>query len=96
MTELHPVDLDLALLDPAAVFPDPESVVGHPDLTDDEKVRILRRWELDARELEVADDENMLGGEPDVLDRVAAALRQVAGEVPRTPSAPNRQGYREQ
>ena len=68
-------DLARALLDPTAVFEEPEEVLRREDLTREEKILILRRWEYDARELEIAADEGMRGNTPDILDRILNALR---------------------
>lgn len=75
-TDLAESDLDRALRDPSAVFGTPEEVLSREDFSREQKILILRRWEHDARELEVADDEGMRpGGEPDRLARVLDALR---------------------
>jgi len=76
-------DLERALLDPTAVFKGPEQVLQRDDLSGEQKAAILRRWAYDARELEVAEDEGMRDGEPDVLDRILQALAAL-----RTPSTP--------
>jgi outer membrane lipoprotein SlyB len=76
-------DLERALLDPTAVFKGPEQVLQRDDLSGEQKAAILRRWAYDARELEVAEDEGMREGEPDVLDRILQALAAL-----RTPSTP--------
>jgi outer membrane lipoprotein SlyB len=76
-------DLERALLDPTAVFKGPEQVLQRADLSGEQKAAILRRWAYDARELEVAQDEGMRDGEPDVLDRILQALAPL-----RTPSTP--------
>jgi hypothetical protein len=76
-------DLERALLDPTAVFKGPEQVLQRADLSGEQKAAILRRWAYDARELEVAQDEGMRDGEPDVLDRILQALAAL-----RTPSTP--------
>ena len=47
-------DLKKALLDPTLVYTEPSEVVADQDLTRDQQIEILRRWEYDARELEVA------------------------------------------
>lgn len=70
-------DLERALLDPTAVFDTPEQVLQRDDLSREQKAAILRRWAYDARELEVAEDEGMRGGEPDLLDRVLRALNEL-------------------
>jgi outer membrane lipoprotein SlyB len=70
-------DLERALLDPTAVFSVPEQVLQRDDLSRGQKTAILRRWVYDARELEVAEDEGMRDGEPNLLDRVLRALDEV-------------------
>jgi len=77
-------DLERALLDPTAVFKTPEQVLRRDDLSREQKAAILQRWAYDARELEVAEDEGMRDGEPDVLDRVLRTLDQLktASSVP--------------
>jgi outer membrane lipoprotein SlyB len=70
-------DLERALLDPTAVFKGPEQVLQRDDLSGEQKTAILRRWAYDARELEVAEDEGMRDGEPDLLDRVLRALDEL-------------------
>lgn len=75
-------DLEKALLDPTAVFAAPEEVLGRDDLTTEQKIRVLRRWAYDARELEVADDEGMpTGAESDLLARVLDALRALGART---------------
>ncbi len=54
-------DIDKAMLDPTAVFRTPEEVLLREDMTRDQKIEILRRWAYDARNLEVAEEENMGG-----------------------------------
>ena len=72
------IDLDKAIEDPRHFFKTPEEVMAEPGLNDREKLAILESWERDARELAVAEEESMGGGEPDMLDRIirtADALR---------------------
>lgn len=71
---LTKTDVDKALTSPVSVFQDPMEVVGSQDLTRQEKVEILKRWELDSRALQRATDENMGGGEQPQLDAVNKAL----------------------
>lgn len=86
------MDLDKAMLDPTSVFGTPEDVVRQPNLSREEKISVLKRWEYDARELQVADEENMGGGPPDLLDRVLGVLRELdaAGQPSAVP--PTKQG----
>ena len=68
-----------AQTDPAAVFRRPADVLRHRGLTDEEKLRILRHWEHDARELAVAEEEGMGGGERGHLHSVLKALGELRG-----------------
>lgn len=67
-------NIDQARLDPTSVFHAPEDVLVTNDLSREQKIDILRRWEYDARALEVAEEEGMIASQPDILDRVLQAL----------------------
>lgn len=86
------IDVDKAALSPTSVFHTPMDVVLEESLSREDKLRILREWEFDARELCVAEDENMAGGEEQPLDGVLAAIQALTGEVPEGGSAPTLQG----
>jgi hypothetical protein len=69
------IELKKAMLDPTMVFKEPKDVVANVELTRDQKIEILRRWEYDARQLEVAEEEaGMAVRRPDMFDRVVQAL----------------------
>jgi len=68
------IDVEMALTDPAKVFGEPMAVVHTPGLSYQEKLDILRRWEVDARLMQVAEEEGMTGGETDRLGSVGRAL----------------------
>ena len=75
-----PVDLDKAKFNPASVFGSPEEVVGHPGLGSLDKIEILRRWQYDAAELAVAEEEGMKkNNNSDLLQRISVALDQLTG-----------------
>lgn len=63
-----------ACINPMAVFQKPSDVLAQDGLTTLEKITVLKRWEYDARELQVAEEENMAGGPSDTLDQVLNAL----------------------
>lgn len=73
-------DFDKAMRDPRACFAEPKDVVADESLTKDQKIKILRQWEYDARELSVAEEENMRScpdNEENMLNRVQRALREL-------------------
>ncbi len=76
------IDVKQAMLDPTSVFKDPTDVVADEDLSRDQKVEILHRWEYDARPLEVAEEEaGMAVGRPDMFDLVVQALHKLGVEL---------------
>lgn len=70
------VDLQHAKLDPASEFKHPMNVVNEKGLSREEKIDILKRWAYDAREMSVAEEENMLGKESngEILQAIQHAL----------------------
>ncbi len=89
---MHDIDLKRARLNPMAVFPTPDAVVEHSHLAREEKIDILQRWKYDACELEVAEEENMGGGEPSTLERVLKALAALGVETDFEHPPPTKQG----
>jgi len=86
------IDVEKALLDPGLVFKTPGEVLANNELTRAQKIEILRRWEYDVRELQVADEEGMEGPEPVTLDAVLDALRTLGAPEDTEHSAPTKQG----
>ena len=74
------MNLQQALDNPASCFADPADVVRSDELSHEDKVRVLRRWEYDARLLEVAQEENMTGGTASRLADVLDALHSLGVE----------------
>jgi hypothetical protein len=68
------LDLEKARLDPGSVFASPEQLCESPGLSREQKIDLLQRWAEDARELEVAEEEGMGGGESSLLSRILTAL----------------------
>ncbi len=63
------------------VFKDPKDVVANGELSRDQKIEILRRWEYDARQLEVAEEEaGMAVRRPEMFDLVVQALHVLGVE----------------
>ncbi|NKB58701.1 MAG: hypothetical protein GKS00_20420 [Alphaproteobacteria bacterium] len=86
------MDFEAAKLDPSAVFSIPEAVLTHPSLSDEQKIELLRRWEYDASELAVAEEEGMTGGESSMLGRVLRALESLTGGFDTEHSPPTKLG----
>jgi hypothetical protein len=67
-----------ALLNPTSIYQNPMDVVHDDSLTREQKIKILHQWEYDARELQVAEEENMPELTPkekgSMLSRVLDAL----------------------
>src|SRR4029077_20857187 len=79
------MDFEKAKLNPAAVFKGPEEVVSSQELVREQKIEILRRWEQDARLMEVADEESMPGPQLKLLQPIRDALHALNfGRIPST------------
>ncbi len=86
------MNFEKAMLDPDSMFASPDDLFGEQSLTRDQKIKILRRWEYDARELEVAEEENMGGGPPGKLDEILKVLHRLDAVVDIDHSPPTKQG----
>ena len=86
------IDFEKALLDPGLVFKKPSEVLAEKDLSREQKINILQKWEYDARELQVAEEEGMGGPQPVSLDDVLRALRSLGAPADTERSAPTKQG----
>jgi hypothetical protein len=74
-------DIARKLANPANAFITPEEVLEQTDLTDDQKVEILRRWESQASQEAVALEEGMPGEESDLLRRILVAIGKLTGPL---------------
>lgn len=86
------IDVEKAVLDPGLVFRTPDDVLTEKDLSRDQKIQILHRWEYDVRELQVAEEEGMEGPQPVSLADVLRALRSLGAPADTERSAPTKQG----
>jgi hypothetical protein len=66
---------------PTSFFHRPAEVVADARLSRDEKLAVPEAWELEARSLAVAAEENMRGGEPDLLAEVVKARLALGAET---------------
>lgn len=88
-----PIDPKQAEKDPSGTFASPQHVLRHDSLSREEKLRILRRWKLDALEMEVATEEDMAGGESSRLDEVIAALDALGDNAETAGSGATKHGF---
>lgn len=70
---------DEALTDVSKVFGRPEDILSAADLTEAQKVTLLKQWDTDLRLLMVASEENMTG--PAAPGRTTAELLQSVHKV---------------
>jgi hypothetical protein len=86
------MNIEQALLNPSREFSCPADVFREPSLSREQTIKILRQWEYDARELSVAEEENMAGGPPSAFDQILAALHLLHAEFDTEHSPPTKQG----
>ena len=86
------MDYEKALLSPAKEFAHPKDVLAEKSFTHEQKINVLRRWQYDALELEVAEEENMGGDSVSLLSDVLSALHSLNAEVDTEHTAPTKQG----
>jgi hypothetical protein len=68
-------------------------VVKCKELTTQEKIDILHEWQIEARELEVADEENMCGPQDDdKLSEILLALHELNESIDVQHGAPTKHG----
>ena len=75
-------DFNKAMRDPKHCFQKPANIVKDTTLSKEQKIKILKQWEYDAREESVAEEENMPAGpeESYMLNRIKQALRELGAE----------------
>ncbi|WPZ33905.1 hypothetical protein T8K17_22030 [Thalassobaculum sp. OXR-137] len=74
-------DFAAMMLDPYDHFETPMAVARSESLSKEEKLSVLKSMEEDARELQVAEEESMDGGERRSLSAVRDAMRAVDPEA---------------
>jgi hypothetical protein len=86
-----PGEIENAVAAPASVFATPEEVLQHAELTKEQKIEILWRWEYHAAELGVAVEEGMPGEDNGLLRRVMLALGTLTGPIDVGHTGPTKQ-----
>ena len=85
-----------AKANPTRYYSRPRDVLRDRRLRRSEKLAILEAWELEARSLSVASEENMSGGEPTLLEDVVNARIELGDETDpaAVTGAPTKDGMR--
>jgi hypothetical protein len=66
-----------ALVNPASVFAKPNEVVSTPAFSRKQKIDVLRRWEYDARMLQMGDQEGKVDECEELLAEILESLHQL-------------------
>ena len=59
----------------------PSDILAADDISQDEKIRLLKDWEYTLRQVQVAEEENMLSGPHADLTDVLAALNELNAKM---------------
>jgi hypothetical protein len=94
---MNHVQFDDALTDVSKSFGHPKEIAGAEDLSQQQKVKLLRQWEFDLRENLVASEENMTATAPEghsaeLLRSVRHALIDLGADHTDETSAPTKTG----
>lgn len=84
--------LRTALLDPPSVFQSPADVLADQTRPKSQKIEILRRWEYDACEISVAEEEGMPAQNGEMLQQILQALHELGVNVDTDKTPPTKQG----
>ena len=85
-------DKKKALTNPSSVFKNPADIIACKDLEKAEKSAILKQWELDARQLQVATEEGMTEGERSLFADVKKAQEKLGLPTLEEDGAPTKAG----
>lgn len=90
------VSLEKARIDPESAFKSPHAVVDDKTISRDDKIDILRRWSYDAREIAVAEEENMMASNDDrhhiLLEEIQRCLLELGMKSNDVGTPPTKQG----
>jgi hypothetical protein len=94
---MHPERFSKVLGDVSREFDRPRDILDSRDLSAEQKVKLLREWEFDLRELQVASEENMTGAAAsgatgELLRECRRALARLGAADGGAEGAPTKQG----
>jgi hypothetical protein len=73
--------MDQALGDVGGVYKQPEAIRDDASLSRADKIKLLKQWEYDLRELQVAAEENMTGPGSGQNAELLRSVRKCLGEL---------------
>ena len=94
---MHPNRFSKILGGVSREFDRPRNILDSIDLSAEQKIKLLREWEFDLRELQVASEENMAsnaspGATADLLQECRRALARLGADADAGGRAPTKQG----
>ncbi|MGE0119067.1 MAG: hypothetical protein AB7S71_07415 [Dongiaceae bacterium] len=94
---MNPIRFRKVLGDVSREFDHPRAILGSDDLTAEQKIRLLKEWELDLRGLQVAAEENMADennsdATTELLQECRRALMRLEGGDGDSGGAPTKTG----
>ena len=95
--EMHPNRFSKVVGDVSREFDRPRDILDSADLSAEQKIKLLKEWEFDLRELQVASEENMAsnaspGATADLLQECRRALARLGAGDSAGARAPTKQG----
>jgi hypothetical protein len=82
---MQPNRFSKAMGDVSRAFDHPRDILATHDLSPEQKIKLLKEWEIDLRELQVASEENMTGDNSS--GTTAELLRECRGALARLGAA---------
>jgi DNA topoisomerase IB len=94
---MNPNRFSKMLGDVSREFDRPRDILDSRDLSPEQKIKLLKEWELDLRELQVASEENMTGNTSsgttaELLRECRLALAKLGATDGDSGAAPTKQG----
>jgi hypothetical protein len=84
-----------AKIDPSSEFKSPQDIIVDDNLSREQKIDLLKRWAYDAREIAVAEEENMRGSNDRhhvILEAILKSLLILGIDSDQEKSPPTKQG----
>jgi len=84
------LDIEKAIKNPSSIFDDPLDIVKSDKMTKEEKIKVLKSWRYDAKQMSVATEENMGGINSELFFKILDALKLLDVSNADDPSPPTK------